>query len=66
MNFISSTYIQINNSTKIIIILITENPLRLFRVFVPLTLSHFETNSSLLETSPSFDDASPLLEYLGL
>jgi hypothetical protein len=66
MNLISSRYILINNSTKIIIILITENPFLLFDLSTPQVFCHFETNSFSPDVFTSFDDFSPLSEYRGL
>ncbi|MCB0463215.1 MAG: hypothetical protein KDC81_10975 [Flavobacteriaceae bacterium] len=66
MNFISSTYIQINNSTKIRNNIGNENNLKPLRLFEFLTPCHFDESSLLLADSSESANVSSLLEYLGL
>jgi hypothetical protein len=66
MNFISSTYIQINNSTKIRNKTGNENNPLLFSFVEFLTLCHFDESSLPLVASSERANVSSLLEYLGL
>ena len=66
MNFISNTYIQINNSTKIRNKTGNENSLNPFRLLEFLTLCHFDESSLPLVASSERANVSSFLEYLGL